>query len=212
MFGLWLAGRLMGEHLGLCTILGNLCGLWICVRICCSSVVRLGLSQSCVQIRSTAQWMAGWPPTKRLLEQIDCAMDGWVAACQAAPGPDRLCDGWLGGCLPSGAWTLSLHILKVSWGTLGSLQALLACAQVCGAFALLFGLWPAGQGMGACLGPCRIVGNLCGLWICTRICCSFAVQSGLFKSPMANWPIGQLADWPIGHRAWARSTLQWMAG
>ena len=52
--------------------------------------------------------------------QIDCAMDGWVAACQAAPRPDRLCDGWLGGRLPSGAWTLSLHIIKVSWGSLGS--------------------------------------------------------------------------------------------
>ena len=35
-------------------------------------------------------------------DQIDYAMDGWVAACQAAPGADRLCDGWLGGRLLSG--------------------------------------------------------------------------------------------------------------
>ena len=86
LFGLWLAGRWMGEHLGPCRILGNLCGLWICLRICCSFVVRLGLSQSCVWARSTVRWMAGWPPAKRRLDQIDYAMDGWVAAYQAAPG------------------------------------------------------------------------------------------------------------------------------
>ena len=141
--------------------------------------------------RSIVRWMAGWPPAKRRLDQIDYAMDGWVAIYQAAPRPDRLCDGCLGGCLPSSAWTFSLHIAKVSWGTLGSLQALLTCAQVCGAFALLFGLWPAGQWMGARLGPCRILGNLCGLWICVRKRCSFAVQSG-FSDP--RWPIGQLAN------------------
>ena len=103
LFGPWLAVRWMGERLGPCRILGNLCGLWICVRISCSFVMRLGLSQSRLRTRSNVRWMAGWPLAKRRLEQIDCVMDGWVTACQAAPKPDRLCDGWLGGCLPSGA-------------------------------------------------------------------------------------------------------------
>ena len=126
-------------------------------------------------------------------DQIDLAMDGLVVTCQTAPGPDRPCDGWLDGHLPSSAWTrlavrwmaggrlpsgaltLSLHIVKVSWGTLGSQQALLTCTRVFGAFALVFGLWPAGRWMGERLGPCKILGNLCDLWICVRIRCSFVV-------------------------------------
>ena len=88
LFGLWPAGRWMGERLGPCRILGNLCGLWIYVRIRCSFAVRLGLLQSCVRTRSTVRWMAGWPPAKRRLDQIDLAMDGWVAVCQATPGLD----------------------------------------------------------------------------------------------------------------------------
>ena len=60
-----LAGCAMdGERLGSCRTLGRLCGLWTCVRIRYNCAVRLGLSQSCVQTRSTVRWMAGWLPAK----------------------------------------------------------------------------------------------------------------------------------------------------
>ena len=95
LFGFWLAGRWMGGHLGPCRILGNLCGLWICVRVHCSFATRLELSQSCVWTRSTVRWMVGWPSANQRLNQINRTMDGWMAICQAAPRLDWLCDGWL---------------------------------------------------------------------------------------------------------------------
>ena len=65
----------MDERPGTCRILGNLCDLWICVRICCSFAVHLGVCKA-----PMANWPIGqlvnWPSS---VGQIGRAMDGWVA-------------------------------------------------------------------------------------------------------------------------------------
>ena len=120
----------------------------------------------------------------------------------------RLAVRWAAGC---SSRHVHCTLVKVSWSTLGSQQTLLIHAQVCGAFALLFGLWPAGRWMGERFGPCRILGNLCGLWICgeyTTVCDQdFHNRVCRQDRPCNGWLGGRL---PSG--AWTRSTVRWMAG
>ena len=120
MFALWPAGRWMGECLGPCKILGNLCGLWICVRIHCNFAVQIGAWQS---------------PDGQLINWVIGQLANW-ASCVGQIG--YLMDGRVA------VWTLCCTLVKVTCSTLDSQQGLLTCAQVCGVCALLFGFWRLG--------------------------------------------------------------------